>query len=287
MTRMMMRIAALLAMGTAALVAPMSAGAASSKTTTSSPSYYISLGDSYAMGYQPGTYNPAGSETLNGFSNKVVNDLSPAHTLTLENFGCGGATTTSMLKDVGCPDQANQAPIYPTGDTQQQAALAFIKAHPGQIGLITISIGGNDFDSCIKSASPVPCVAAALPKMEANIKLLSKQLRAAAGSTVPMISITYPDVVLGAWLAHPSQKAFAKLSVVAFKDLINPDLKAGYKPSKTHLVDVTKATGAYIPLTKTVKDPTYARSRRPWLMRAPTPGSARSATSTRTTSATP
>ena len=45
----------------------------------------------------------------------------------------------------------------------------------------------------------------------------------------------------------------AKLSVVAFKSLINPALTKSYASANGSFVDVTKATGAYVPLTRTVR----------------------------------
>ena len=45
----------------------------------------------------------------------------------------------------------------------------------------------------------------------------------------------------------------AKLSVVAFKALINPALTKSYAAANGSFVDVTKATGAYVPLTRTVR----------------------------------
>ena len=84
----------------------------------------------------------------------------------------------------------------------------------------------------------------------------------AAGPKVPLIGITYPDVILGSYVypTHPasaSSVSLAKLSVVAFKSLINPALTKAYASGKGNLVDVTKATGPYVPLTKTVHTSAY------------------------------
>ncbi len=62
-------------------------------TAKRSPTYYVSLGDSYAVGYQPT------KGATPGYGTYVAK-----HTdLTLANFGCAGATTTSLLTTVGCP----------------------------------------------------------------------------------------------------------------------------------------------------------------------------------------
>src|SRR5262249_1591501 len=63
--------------------------------------YYLSLGDSYASGYQPG------GNTTAGFAYQVAADTQgSAHPLELYNVGCAGATTTSLLNSQGCPAAA-------------------------------------------------------------------------------------------------------------------------------------------------------------------------------------
>ena len=94
--------------------------------------------------------------------------------------------------------------------------------------------------------------------MKTNVTTLAAGLRAAAGPKVPIIGLTYPDVILGEYV-YPSLPAtaarisLAQLSVVAFKSLINPALAKAYAPSGGVLVDVTAATGAYTPLTSTTQ----------------------------------
>jgi lysophospholipase L1-like esterase len=213
------------------------------------PTYYVSVGDSYSVGYQPGI----GATT--GYAGYVTKKTH----LTLANFGCGGATTTSIIDSVGCPDvlpHTAGAHLYPT-TTQAAAADAFITAHRGHIGLITVSIGGNDVTACAAQASPIPCVATAVTSIDQNVTTLATGLRSAAGPKVPIIGLTYPDVILGDYV-YPAQPAtaarvaLAAQSVVAFKTLINPALAKAYAAAGGVFVDVTAATGAYTPLTTTV-----------------------------------
>jgi lysophospholipase L1-like esterase len=231
---------------------------ATSSTPTATPSpvqaakWYVSVGDSYAAGWQA-TGQGSGHTTRNGFAYQLTSEApSKGYRLTLQNFGCGGATTTSVLSSQGCPAVAlgPGATPYPT-TTQEAAAIAFIKAHPGQIGLITVSIGGNDITKCAAEANPVPCVAGAINSVKTNVTKLVKDLRAAAGPGVPIRGITYPDVILGEYLSGQSGQQLASLSVTAFKSLINPALSAAYKSVGGQLVDVTTATGAYTPLSQT------------------------------------
>jgi lysophospholipase L1-like esterase len=135
-------VAALAATSLVVLTGAAQAGAAK-------PTYYVSVGDSYSVGYQPGV----------------------------------GATTTSIIDAVGCPDVLPHTAgvhVYPT-TTQAAAAEAFITAHRGQIGLITVSIGGNDVTACAAQANPIPCVGTAVTNIETNVTTLATGLRTAAG----------------------------------------------------------------------------------------------------------
>jgi len=221
---------------------------------TPAPTYYVSLGDSYSVGYQPGLGSTPGYTV---YVAKKTN-------LTLVNFGCGGATTTSILDEIGCPDVLPHTAggvTYPTM-TQIAAAEAFLTAHRGHIGLITVSIGGNDVTSCALKANPISCVGATVSGISTNVTALASDLRSAAGSTVPIIGLTYPDVVLGGyvWPTRPpaaSTVSLAKLSVAAFRSLINPTLSKAYAKSSGAFVDVTAATGAYTSLNRTVNTKAY------------------------------
>ncbi len=218
------------------------------------PQYYVSLGDSYSVGYQPGL------GATSGYAGYVA-----AHThLTLVNFGCAGATTTSILDTIGCPavlpHTAGAIP-YPT-TTQVAAAQSFLALHRGQVQLITVTIGGNDVTRCATQPDPLGCVTAAAGAVGTNVTTLAGDLRAAAGPGVPMVGLTYPDVILGAYVYPtnpPSASAvgLANLSVTAFEDLVNPALSRAYASASGSFVDVTAATGAYTSMSREVHTSTY------------------------------
>ena len=236
-------------LGVLALLAVLTAGCASSSSSAGGD-YYVSLGDSYAVGYQP---LPAPAAT-SGYTAVVAS----ATGLKLANFGCGGATTTSILRTVGCSppgglSAGSDAVSYPT-QTQAAAAEAFIRAHAGHVGLVTVSIGGNDVTHCAsQGASAIPCLAGAITTMRTNVRTLADQLRAAAGPKVPILGLTYPDVLLGLWVYPPNSpnQALASLSVTGFHDFINPALKEAYASAGGAFVDITAATGAYTPVSET------------------------------------
>ena len=218
------------------------------------PTYYVSLGDSYSVGYQPT------KGATPGYATYVAR-----HTgLTLANFGCAGATTTSLLNTVGCPavlPNTAGGMTYPT-TTQMAAATAFITAHAGHIGLITVTIGGNDVVPCARASNPITCVGTAVTAIKNNVTSIASQLRSAAGPKVAIIGSTYPDVILGTYVypTNPASTAaigLANISVVAFKSLVNPALAQSYAASFGAFVDVTKATGAYTSLKRTVHTKAY------------------------------
>jgi lysophospholipase L1-like esterase len=216
-------------------------------TTPPATRYYLSLGDSYASGFEAGVGN-----TTNGFAYQVAEtSTTSAHPLELVNFGCAGATTTSLVTTKGCPAPAlgpGAAP-YDT-QTQLEAAEAFLEAHPGQVDLITVSIGGNDVTACGRNPDPVTCVSSALGGISASVPGIVQRLRAAAGPDTVIVGTTYPDVILGEWVrGAPNGQQLATLSVAAFQNLINPALQQAYASAQGTFVDVTAATGAYGPLT--------------------------------------
>lgn len=222
--------------------------------------YYVSLGDSYSIGYQPGPPGQIGTGTTDGYANQLRKlARKRGYDLKLVNFGCGGETTTSILeRTTACPVGAPEGHPDYTGQTQAAAAEAFINKHRGDVSVITVSIGGNDVTACATAVDALGCVGEALQKIHQNLSVLAQGLRAAAGSKTKIIGLTYPDVLLGLWVSGGQENQDkAKLSVFAFQQLFNPALKQEYEAVQGIFVDVTAATGAYIPLEQTTVTAAY------------------------------
>jgi lysophospholipase L1-like esterase len=220
---------------------------------------YVSLGDSYSVGYQPGSPGYLGSATKQGYADKAVKlARKRGYDLDLANFGCGGETTTSILeRTTPCPAPAIGGPDY-AGRTQTDAATRFLKKHRGEVELVTVSIGGNDVTGCASASDGVACVVEAVERIKANLAVLVQRLRSAAGRKVQIVGLTYPDVLLGLWVSgEQADQDLARLTVVAFRDLINPALKEGYEAVDGVFVDVTAATGAYGSLEELTNYPPY------------------------------
>lgn len=222
-------------------------------TSVTTAKYYVSLGDSYAVGYQPLPHPHATS----GYTAVVAK----AGGLELENFGCAGATTTSVLHSVGCVSPAaSDAVSYPS-QTQAAAATGFIERHKGAISLITVSIGGNDVLGCATASNLLGCALPALATVKVNVETLVAELRRAAGADVPILGLTYPDVFLGTWVYPPGKPdtALAALSVDAFRQLFNPTLQQAYTEAGGHFLDITADTDAYTSLSSKVTLSPYGR----------------------------
>lgn len=232
------------------------AGAATAQAGSDKPHYYVSVGDSYAVGYQPN------GDLMHGFAQQLVPKARKrGHDLTLVNFACGGATTSSILYRKGCGKQrrAVGTPSY-APLTQTQAAARFLRQHRGHVALVTVSIGGNDITACGRGVpEPIQCVADTVTGINSNVTELAHRLRKAAGPKVRLVGTTYPDVLLGQWVYEPVNKQIATLSVLAFRQFINPSLRSAYAASGGEFVDVTRATGAYGPLDEFTTLPPYGR----------------------------
>jgi hypothetical protein len=198
------------------------------------PLYYLSLGDSYSVGYQTPiiTNGP-------GYTNKIAKK----EHMILENFGCGGATTTSLIATIGCTgsQEVGYDVTYPT-TTQEQAALNFIAANPGRIGLVTVSI-------CATAPVPLTCVIAAQTTIGTNVGTLVSDLNTALtanqDTSAKLVGLTYPDVILGddVFPIGATDPVLAGQSVTAFDSFINPTLKQAYTSVPYgSFVDVTDAS---------------------------------------------
>ena len=229
-----------------ALALPAAADAAKPKRQL-----YISLGDSYAIGFQPSVVGQSGG-TRNGFAYQVPRLAKRrGYRFELVNFGCGGETTTSLLeRTAACGGLGPGGRDY-TGRTQIAAAERFLRSHRGKVGLVTVSIGGNDVVACVRQAEPIPCIAAVVQRLQTNVTEIAARLRAAAGEKVRIVGTTYPSVTLGLWVGAGASQDLARLSIIALKELINPTLKRAYEAAGGSFVDVTAASGAYIPLEQT------------------------------------
>jgi lysophospholipase L1-like esterase len=170
-------------------------------------SYYLSLGDSLAVGVQPDSAG-ASMPTNAGYANQLYEMLhakSPG--LRLVKLGCSGETTTTMIHGGICS--------YPAG-SQLDAAERFLTAHRGHVALVTIDIGANDPNSCILGGLPISkipgCVNASISHTLGDLRTILAGIRHAGGRSVPVIGMTYYVPELAGWLQTGYGKELAVLS---------------------------------------------------------------------------
>lgn len=170
----------------AALLVGTTSVSASSEHNNSPQHYYLALGDSLAYGYQDamfraeaaaGDIDPA---TFPGYAGDFAGMLREIrHNVRLVNYGCPGETTASYF--VGCTFSAvGHFPLHNTySGSQEAAALAFLRAHRGQVSPITLDNGANDVTPCMSSPDPT-CFPNAIAAVGANLDRALAELRAAA-----------------------------------------------------------------------------------------------------------
>jgi lysophospholipase L1-like esterase len=220
---MMRRIAATIAVATVATTVAMAGGApafaAHRASSTTTASYYLSLGDSLAQGVQP---NSSGTdvETNQGYPNQLYTALHLGNpTLKLVKLGCPGETTGTMINGGIC--------TYSAGNQLAQAA-AFLASHKGKVQLVTIDIGANDLNPCVVLPTInqiVACLEQVFPQVQANLTTIMNTLSTASGSGLPpIIGMSYYDPELANWLkGDAASKALAKDSIAlaqAFNNLL-------------------------------------------------------------------
>ncbi|MDA2811227.1 SGNH/GDSL hydrolase family protein [Nocardiopsis sp. RSe5-2] len=220
----------------------LAAAACSSEESGGAPEerYYLSLGDSLAVGVQPDGEGGF-EETTDGYTDALYRTLKDGRpSLRHERMGCGGEDTTTF-KDGGlelCGER------YTEG-TQLAQAERFLEEHRGQVDLVTIDIGGNNFTGCVDLGGGGPeapegavaepeesegpegsegseesgdsgnggtpdveldrdCVEDGLDRLEEEVPEITSRLRAAAGPDVQIIGMTYYNPFLAAMLLEDS-----------------------------------------------------------------------------------
>ncbi len=166
--------------------APASAAGTPSPSASAAGGLYVALGDSLAAGYQPGgaelrdTAYPALTAARLG---------AKGGELTLENLGCSGETTGSLVKGGKCDFAAG---------SQLEQAEKLLKGSD-DVALVTIDIGGNDLLRCVRGGAQIDtaCVKSGVATVKKNLPTILKRLRTAAGPDVPVLVLGYYNP----WLA--------------------------------------------------------------------------------------
>jgi lysophospholipase L1-like esterase len=227
-------------------------GTALAKHTTKKKkptSYYLSLGDSLAVGAQPNAQGTTVA-TNQGYPNFLYAiEKRRIKGLKLAQLGCPGESTGTMINGGLCS--------YPAG-SQLQAAVEFIAKH--KIAFITLDIGANDIDSCgsittgfIFTTTDIDaaCIDRGISSIGANAPTIAMDLRQAAGPKIKLAAMTYYDLFLADYLQGTTGQKEASQSVPLTKS-VNDALSADFTAQNFLMGEVDTAFGVYMPFTTTV-----------------------------------
>jgi lysophospholipase L1-like esterase len=215
----------------------LAAGAAWPSTAQAGPArYYVSLGDSLAVGIQP---NAAGHSrtTRQGYADYLYRmERRHFRGLRLVKLGCGGEDTTSIRTN-------SSACGYGIYHNQLAAADAFLRRHRSQIAFVTIDIGANDVDGCVSSSGAVDfgCVTRGLAAAKRNVPKIAKRLRRAGGRRMRILGMTYYDPFLQLYLKGDSSDRSIAMASVSLADQFNANLASAYRGRRIKVADVGRA----------------------------------------------
>jgi lysophospholipase L1-like esterase len=174
-------------------------------------SYYLALGDSFSFGYQVTrlTSPPDAAAFDHGFVDALgvyLRSIEP--TIRTVNYGCPGESTFTFIQG-GCPAAAQGFPLHDTfAGTQLDAAVAFLRAHPGEVSPITISLVLNDVQVFIAECAFEPvCIQRGAPatieQITTNVAMILERLRRAAPNVEVIVLGPYDPFIGNLEFADP------------------------------------------------------------------------------------
>jgi lysophospholipase L1-like esterase len=165
------------------------------------PSYYLALGTSIGIGFQPGQ-----GATQHGYVDDLFGRMQQQIPgLVLHNVSCRGETSWSMITGM-------HSACHHAAGSQLDAAVAFLTAHPGAVPFITIDVGANDLIArCAQDSGLVAesCANDLRPHLERRLRHIVDDLQA-AGPGIPIVVMTYYNPLLGFWGLVPGGMALAR-----------------------------------------------------------------------------
>jgi lysophospholipase L1-like esterase len=115
--------------------------------------------------------------------------------LTVVNYGCPGESTATFISGPCLAQQFGFALHDEFSGSQLDAALAFLRAHPGQVSPITVTLWSNDIRELVASCDDFACVAQGAPALVAQISSNLATILGRLRTEAPDAEI----IVTGAW----------------------------------------------------------------------------------------
>jgi lysophospholipase L1-like esterase len=196
------------------------------------PHYYLALGGSDSVGYQPTVAIPHGQRTDEGYADDLLGaERARWSDLRLVQLGCPGETTLTMLYG---GDRC-----YPSL-SQLALAVSFLQQHPST-ALVTVDVGFNDLVRCfVHRVIDASCVDLALEGVRDQLPRILAELRSAGGPSLRIIGVGHYDPYLVAYLSGPIGRSFAAQSLDVLTRL-NETLRSVYSAAGIPMADVATA----------------------------------------------
>jgi len=189
--------------------------------------WYLAIGDSVSAGLQPGI----GTDRDGGFTGPVLETVEQDTPKTgLRNLACEVTETSAeMIHGGDC--------VYEEG-SQLAQALVFLRAHSENVGLVTLTIGGNDITPCLSrpQLEIQACVADKLSGVGANLNRILREIHAAAPGARVVVGNYYNPYII-----HPTLGTLSAVAQQALNHVIG-QVAAGYGDP---VADVSAAFSSY------------------------------------------
>lgn len=216
------------------LHAPVAPSTAAPKVPITFSSFYLDVGASSSLGFQPtGIKGHNGRSTTVGYADDLaLMERYVGTSLSIYKTGCPGETLHSFLTT----KPKNHCNGQPT--TQVSKDVAYLQAHLGEPGLITIDMGFNDIRVCLSSeVVDEACVDRVVAAVHLDIPKIVKVLRDASGSNVQIVGLEYNDPFLAHYLNGPTGPYDASETLVAMNRM-DSALKTAYESAGASVADV-------------------------------------------------
>lgn len=189
------------ALGCLSVAAPLALAGTARPDRASPQSYYLALGDSIAYGFQPQKVSAGLPPTAfnTGYVDRFAARLRAlAPKIQVVNYGCPGESTKTFIAG-GCPGRYAVKGLHDDYQgAQRKAALAFLRAHRGQVSPITLTLWINDLgDILVACKASLRCAQTRAPRaIGSGLSSILRRLHAAA----PKATI----IVTGTWNPTPN-----------------------------------------------------------------------------------
>jgi lysophospholipase L1-like esterase len=130
---------------------------------------------------------------------------------------------------------------YKAPDSQLADAVAFLKAHQNETGLVTVELGYNNIGACIGATTLAgTCARDRVGVVSQQLPQILSALKAAAGPNVTIVGLGHADPFLAWALNGPAGAAKAAASLKTMR-LLNSTLASVYGAYSIPMVNVAAA----------------------------------------------